>query len=165
MDNKKIAIEIHTAIEDNNIEEVVRLIDFDTERLNMMTPFGNWLHIAASEGKLEIVKKLVELGADVNMRGGTFNGGAINNAASEGHIEIVKYLLSCGAEMDVSEPERNPLFGAIHGGHVNIAKLLIESGIDTSIKYNGKYMTNMDALAFAIERGQKEIAVLLGAKP
>ena len=74
---------------------------------------------------------------------------------------MVKYLLSCGAEMDVSEPERNPLFGAIYGGHADIAKLLIESGIDTRVKYTGESMKNMDALAFAHERGQKDIAALL----
>ena len=79
--------------------------------------------------KLDIVK-LVELGSNINTLGGVY-GGALNEAASEGHIDIVRYLLSCGADMDTSEPERNPLFGAISNEHVDIAKLLIESGIDT----------------------------------
>lgn len=164
MDNVQIAKEIRTAIKQGNVERVKTLIGSDVERLNMMTPFGTWLHVAASEGKLEIVKCLIELGADVNRRGGVFDAGAIKEAASEGHIEIVKYLLSCGAEMDMSEPERNPLFGAIYGGHVDVARLLIESGIDINVKYTGKSMKNMDAYAFAIERGQKEIASLLEAK-
>lgn len=73
-----------------------------------------------SIGKLAIVKKLIELGAEVNMPGGVYGGGALNEAASAGNIDIVRYLLSCGAEMDVSEPERNPLFGAIGNGHVDV---------------------------------------------
>lgn len=58
---------------------------------------------------------------------------------------------------------RNPLFGAIHGGHTDVAKLLIESGIDTAANYTGENMTNMDALAFAKEWGRSEIVALLEA--
>lgn len=127
----------------------------------MMTPFGSWLHVAASRGELEIVKKLVELASNINMQGGVYGGGALNEAASAGHIDIVRYLLSCGADMDVSEPERNPLFGAISNGYVDIAKLLIEKGIDIDIRYSGEAMENMDALAFVRKQGQKEIVKLL----
>lgn len=162
MENIQLAKEIRTAIKQNNVERVVELIGSDMELLNMdMGPFGTFLHVAATHGKLEIVKRLIELGADINKRGGVYGGGALNQAASKGQIEIVRYLLSCGAEMDVSEPERNPLFGAIQGGYVDIAKLLIENGIDVHVKYTGEYMKNMDALAFAHEQGQIEIANLL----
>lgn len=127
----------------------------------METPFGAWLHVAASVGSVEMVKELLDLGVDINARGGTLGGNALNYAASNGHMEVVKYLLSCGAEMDVSEPERNPLFSAIYGGHIEIVNLLIENGIDIHVKYTGESMKNMDALAFAQERGQAEIAALL----
>ncbi|MBC2582745.1 suppressor of fused domain protein [Clostridium sp. DJ247] len=161
MDSIQITKEIRSAIKQGNVERVVELIDSSIEYLNMMTPFGTWLHVAASQGKLEIVQRLIDLGADINRRGGVYGGSAVNEAASEGHIKIVKYLLSCGAEMDVSEPERNPLFGAIANGHADIAKLLIDNGIDIHVKYNGESMKNMDALAFAREQGQIEIVKLL----
>ena len=64
---------------------------------------------------------------------------------------------------EFSEPERNPLFGAIYGGHTAIAKLLIDSGIDTTVKYSGESMHEMDALAFAHEWGRSDIAELLMA--
>ena len=105
-----LAKEIRTAIKQNNVEKVVELIGSDMELLNMVTTFGTWLHVAATHGKLVIVKRLIELGADINRRRGVFGGGAIDVAASEGHIDIVRCLLSSGAEIDVSEPERNPLF-------------------------------------------------------
>lgn len=162
MENIQLAKEIRTAIKQNNVERVVELIGSDMELLNMtMRPFGTFLHVAATHGKLEIVKRLIDLGADINRRGGIYGGESLNQVASKGQIEIVRYLLSCGAEMDVSEPERNPLFGAIQGGYVDIAKLLIENGIDIHVKYTGEYMKNMDALAFAHEQGQIEIANLL----
>lgn len=48
-------------------------------------------------------------------------------------------------------------------GNINIAKVLIDNGINTKIKYSGENITNMDAYAFAIERGQKDIAELIKA--
>ncbi|MGG0277496.1 suppressor of fused domain protein [Bacillus rhizoplanae] len=161
MDSKQAAKEIRSAIKKSDIERVVELIGSNDELLNMMTPFGTWLHVAASKGELDIVKKLIELGLNVNRLGGVYGGGALNEAASAGHIQVVRYLLSCGADMDVSEPERNPLFGAISNGHVDIAKLLIESDIDTDVKYSGESMKDMDALNFAREQGQEEIVKLL----
>lgn len=161
MDSKQVAKEIRSAIKNGNVEKVTELIGSNIELLNMMTPFGTWLHVAASRGKLDIVKKLIELGSNINTLGGVYGGGALNEAASEGHAEIVNYLLSCGAEMDISEPERNPLFGAISNGHVDIAKLLIESGINTNVKYSGESMKGMVALTFAREQGQLKIVKLL----
>ncbi|REK71270.1 ankyrin repeat domain-containing protein [Paenibacillus paeoniae] len=162
MDKGQVAKEIRLAIKRGHLEKVSELIGNDSEVLNLMTTFGNWLHVAASEGQLEIAKKLINLGIDVNGLGGVFGGGALNEAASEGHIDIVRYLLSCGAELDVSEPERNPLFGAISNGHTDITHLLIKSGIDMSVKYSGESMKNMDALHFAREMGQMEVVKLLG---
>ncbi|MFF2875008.1 suppressor of fused domain protein [Gottfriedia sp. NPDC057991] len=161
MDSKQIGKEIRTAIKNGDDERVFELIGSNNEILNMMTPFGTWLHVAASKGELNIVKKLIDIGIDVNKLGGIFGGGALNAAASAGHIEIVEYLLSCGADMDVSEPVRNPLFGAISNGHADVAKLLIESGIDTSVKYTGEIMKDTDAFKFAREQGEFEILKLL----
>lgn len=81
MDKMQISKEICSAIKGGNL--VVELIDGNVEVLNMITPFGTWLHVAASKG----------------------------------YIEIVRYLVSCGAELDISDPIRNPLFGAISNGY------------------------------------------------
>ncbi|MFI8707950.1 suppressor of fused domain protein [Bacillus sp. NPDC077411] len=161
MDKIQTSKEIRSAIKSGNLEKVVELIDSNVQVLNMITPFGTWLHVAASRGELDIVKKLIELGIDINTLGGTYEGGALNEAASEGHINVVKYLLACGADLDISDPIRNPLFGAISNGYPDIAKLLIESGIDVNVKYTGESMKAMDALAFAKEQGQGEIVKLL----
>jgi ankyrin repeat protein len=126
-----------------------------------MTPFGTWLHVAASAGNIEIVKYLVSVGADVNKCGGIPESAPIDHAASEGHGEIVNYLLTQSAEINVSDPEKNPLFGAIYGGHLDIVKLLVERGIDVHVKYTKGSMKGMDAVAFARERGQVDIAEFL----
>ena len=161
MDDKEVFRSLRTAIKHGNVEDVIALISSDTTRLETMTLFGTWLHVAASFGQLEIVKRLIAMGADVNRKGGVSEGGPLDPASAGGHIEVVKYLLSCGAEMDVSRSESNPLFSAIYGGHTDVARLLIESGIDTKVKYTGSFMESMDALAFANEWGRTDIADLL----
>jgi len=57
------------------------------------------------------------------------------------------------------------LFAAIYGGHMDIVRFLIESGVDAHVKYTGEFMKNMDAVAFAREQGQIEIAELLSVVP
>ncbi len=160
MDRKELNNRIHDAIEAGNLGEVAALIGNDSELRDISTVFGTWLHIAADEGQLPVVKWLLKAGADINRRSGIRSRSALNAAASRGHLEVARYLLSQGAEMDVSEPERNPLLSAILAGSLDMVKLLLEHGIDATVIYPGEYMPNMDANAysFAWEQGQRQIA-------
>jgi ankyrin repeat protein len=54
--------------------------------------------LAAGEGHLEIVKLLLEHGADVNAK--TAYETALHLAAEKGHLEIVKFLLEHGADVN-----------------------------------------------------------------
>jgi uncharacterized protein len=153
---------IYEAIKKGHVSELQVLLSSNGSHLEAKTPFGTWLHVAASfGGNLDIVKCLVEMGISVNEKGGVLGGTPLNVAVSRGHIKVVNYLLQCATEIDVSVPERNPLFGAIYGGHKDIVEILIEHGIDTQIRYTGECMSNMDAVAFAQERGHTEIAELI----
>ncbi len=153
--------EIRAAIKQGDAHKVKKLIEQNNGAIDLITPFGTWLHVASSRGQLEIVQLLVSLGADVNRRAGVFDGTALNEAANEGHLSIVEFLLACNGIMDTSEPERNPLFSAIISGNQEIVKRLLDSGIDASVRYSGKNMDGMDAYDFAIERGQIDIAKML----
>ncbi|WEF32875.1 ankyrin repeat domain-containing protein [Pseudoduganella chitinolytica] len=151
----------YDAIKNFNNEVARHLLTEDTSLINAMTPFGTLLHVASAAGNIDIIHYLIAHGADINTRGGALGGSALNEAASDGRIEVVRYLLSHGAAMDTSEPERNPLFSSIYGGHVEVSRILISNGIDVTVRYTGESMKEMDALAYAVERGQKEIAALL----
>lgn len=161
MDEIHLQKDIRSAIKKGDVEKLSELLGSSTERLNIQTPFGTWLHVAASKGQLEIAKKLLQLGIDINALGSAYGGGALNNAASVGNIEMVEYLIAQGAEMDVTSPTRNPLFGAISNGSFDIAKILIEAGIDTKVKYGSGSTGEIDALSFAKEQGQTEIVNML----
>lgn len=152
---------IYRSSMDGDAKSLLSLIGTNVSRLHTDTPFGTPLHIAASRGDLGLVRTLVELGAEIDRRGGTFDGAPINSAASNGHLSVVQYLIEQKADLDTSSPERNPLFGAILNGSVEIVEILLSAGIDTTVRYTGESMKNMGAIEFAIERGQKEIAAIL----
>lgn len=164
MDNTQFDKDIRSAIKMGKLDTLRDLLEKEPEKLTWMTPFGTWLHVAAAHGHLEIVKYLINAGIDVNAQGGTFSTNALERATAKGHLDIVKYLIGKNVEIDISEPDRNPLFAAIYGGHLEIVQLLVENNIDISIKYTGETMKNMDAHAFAMERGQPEIAEYLKRK-
>lgn len=161
----KIYKAVRTAIKNGELTVVVQLLGDDRSRLQMDTPFGSWLHMAAAHGQLEIVRWLVSQGSDVNAIGGMAARRPLDEAAAEGHLDVVKFLIDSGAILDTSDSVRNPLFSTIVGGtsdsHTAVAKLLIDSGIDTKVKYTGENMTDMDAIAFAKEWGRTDIVRLL----
>jgi len=164
LDKKSVNKAIRNAIKLGDINEVKQLIGDDNEILNTMTSFGTWLHVAAKKGHLEMVEYLINKGIDIDAKGGTFDASALNLAAGAGHLEIVKYLIEAGAELDVSLAKRNPLFGAIYGGHKDIVEFLVKKGIGISIRYTGESIKNMDAYQYAKEFGQTEIAEYLKQK-
>lgn len=164
MDKTQSAKDIRNAIKNGQLETLRDLLENEPEMLTWMTPFGTWLHVAAAHGHLEIVEYLINAGIDVNAEGGTFSTNALERATTKGHLDIAKYLICRNVEMDISEPDRNPLFAAIYGGHLDIVKLLVEKNINISIKYSGESMEDMDAYSFAIERGQTEIAEYLSKR-
>jgi uncharacterized protein len=164
MTEKTFVKDMWDTIRQGDLDRVVNLIETDRDHLHLTTVFGTWLHFAAIHGKLEIVKYLVMKGLDINEHSDSTSSGftPINAAASKGHLEVVQYLLSCGAILDVSRyAKENPLFRATQKGYREVVELLIDSGINTKIKYNTQTMRNMDALALAYEWGQNDIVDLL----
>ena len=164
MDKIKIAKDIRGTITDGQLDTLRDLLEKEPEMLTWMTPFGTWLHVATAHGHLDIIEYLIHAGIDVNAQGGTLSTNALERAATKGYLDITEYLINQSIEIDTSEPDRNPLFAAIYGGHFDIVQLLVKNNIDISIKYSGDSMKDMDAYAFAIERGQTKIAEYLKQK-
>jgi len=94
---------------------------------------------AAYKGQTNVVKDLLDKGADPNERGRYEFGWGIAwedatplfCAAHEGHLEAVKVLVDRGADVDVpGHLGWTPLMGAAYKGYTNIAKILVERGAD-----------------------------------
>ncbi len=129
-----------------------------------LKPFGPPLCRAAESGKLEIVKYLVEAGADVHLRGGFSETNAVEHAASRGHVAVLKYLLSIGGTMDTDTGQQNPLLSAIYNGHDECAKILIDHGIDFNTTYIRPDGSEFNALSHSLDYGREEITRYLKTK-
>ena len=83
---------------------------------------------AVAAGDIELVKRIVSGGADVNVK--TKNGYTpLHCAVHEGNIEIIKFLISHGADVNVKDEDGDtPLDLAAHENNNEIAKLLISGG-------------------------------------
>ena len=102
---------------------------------------------AALDGNPEIVKLLLDAGADPNQRT-QWDECALANAVVRAHIEVVRQLLAAGAEVNIeykpqSVPsgERNtvifsrfcPLADAVSQGEAEITDLLLQAGADPNL--------------------------------
>ena len=139
------------------------------------------LHEAAYSGEHDVVRWLVENGADVGIRDTQFNSLPVHWANVAGRRDVYEYLLprspltlaDCAefgliervkAMLDadptlVNGDDHNgvPLFEAIGGGHIEIVRVLLASGADTTMT-NSRGLT---ALELATRRGHDPITELI----
>ncbi|KAJ5423296.1 NACHT nucleoside triphosphatase [Penicillium cf. griseofulvum] len=110
---------------------------------------------ASAEGYQEIVKLLLDKGADINTQGGRTAGTA---ASAEGYQEIVKLLLDKGADINTQGGRYgNALQAASGEGHQETVKLLLDKGADINTQ-GGRYG---NALQAASGEGHQEIVEIL----
>ena len=92
------------------------------------TPLG----VAASCGNFELVKLLIEKGADVNALN-HFSGSTLRIAIVEGYFEIAKLLLKHGADVNQLYYEKNILCTAVEDtDNSDIINTLIKYGADVN---------------------------------
>ena len=96
---------------------------------------GNPLIMAAKNGHLNVVKYLVEEGADVNAHV-MGDETPLIRAAWSGHLDVVKYLVEQGADVNKSvrdsyslnSEKRSALKMARRGNHQKVISYLISKG-------------------------------------
>ncbi len=114
------------------------------------------LIFAADRGHLEIVKMLLERGADVNRKDTTYQSSPIIWAAYNGHTAVVAFLIEHG-----SADAADSLGVAIEKGYMDVVKAVLSSGKVPKDSLG-------PALSAARQQGRSEIAELLvqaGAVP
>ena len=108
---------------------------------------------AAADGHADMVRLLVEAGADVRARSAIIQwerqrtdeprdkwlppGGftPLLLAAREGRVAAAKALIDAGADINEVDPDRHSaLVIALMNGHVDVAGLLIDGGIDVNVE-------------------------------
>lgn len=145
---------------------VDRLIQEDCIPLNKQsrTPSQTPLHIAAENGQVAMVNKLLEIGFDLNQE--IINDGRtpLCFAAEAGQLEMVRALL---AKPNINKEAANLdglniLHLAAKNGHVGVVNYLLnEAGFDINVRTNN----SSNALQLAAENGHLAVVEALLAHP
>ncbi|GLU35653.1 ankyrin repeat domain-containing protein [Trinickia caryophylli] len=89
------------------------------------------LMLAALNGDTDLVKLLIDKGAEVNKKGWA----PLHYAAANGHDDIVQLLIDHDAYLDTASPNgTTPLMMAARGNHITTMKVLLDAGADPRVK-------------------------------
>lgn len=160
------------AIKEKDKNEVIKILSSGNVDIN---PPGESYKVnkplayASAYGNLEIVKVLVEVGADINGQV-AYGDVALIKAAEHGNREIIEYLIRAGA--DVNKPNAfgvSPFIGFCISEDIAIVKLALDYGGQINNSYlnqtnQGKGKNNFTALQAAAYYGKLEVVELFLAR-
>jgi ankyrin repeat protein len=151
------------AMDDDNLEEFVRLLDAHPEHIRAPDGSNCWMKNAAQSGRVRFLQVILERGVNVNEPSGDQNpdsqfyepDGPILWAAAEGQLDSVRWLLDHSAKLNFTVRGKIrclSLMWAAKEGHFEVVKLLIERGADWRSTSNGHTPE-----WYAKEYGQNEV--------
>ncbi|KAJ8688412.1 hypothetical protein QAD02_024207 [Eretmocerus hayati] len=148
-------------------DEVLTLLLNAKAELNRLNDSGESpLSLAAKCGSYQMVQRMIDAGANVNLSEGSTNP-ALRNAIVGAHIDIVKLLLDCGADINVKDDDgKNIMWAAAEkwnenkaAVYIDILKLIMDHNANKNRivfeKYVGYVLESgsMEAMQLFIENG------------
>ncbi len=151
-------------VDNGDVVKLKEIVNKNPYLINSESIYGSLLQEAVNEENEDMVIFLINNGADINYIGGLAGTSILTDAVNNGNLRIVQLLIESGVELTAKTFEANSLFAAIYKRHNEIAKYLIDMGIDTTAKYNIGEIKNCDAMEYAKQYGCTEIYNYLKAK-
>jgi ankyrin repeat protein len=142
------------AIADNDTNTASQLLESNTN-LVFARDNGSKLPFleAAAAGNVSLIKRMLELGADINAAGDTFSSvgmqdTALHWAVERNHFDVCQYLLEAGANPNrMNANFSSPLHLAFNENRGNMANLLLDYGADPFLE---KLFTNDKTTPFEL---------------
>lgn len=154
--------------DEENLAEILQIIAGDQSLIDSRN--GNSftaLHLAARNGFANIVKFLIEAGANKNSAASQEHRQwtPIHYAAKHGHVEAVKILIQSGVDKETKTGfGLTPLLISTEFGKLDLVKFLLSIGAERNVRTTDENY-NMNALHYAAVGGHLDIVrVLLNAK-
>jgi len=125
---------IYVAAAQGDVESVKAFLKKDPNLINAPASNDGWsaLHWAAYMNRLDVIKVLIENGADVNIRERIYNVTPLHRAVCKGHLDAAKFLIDKGADVKIKFKNGGTM---LHSpGTFETAKLLIDNGADVNAK-------------------------------
>jgi serine/threonine-protein phosphatase 6 regulatory ankyrin repeat subunit B len=117
------------------------------------------LHAASDAGHLNVVKRLLEHGANLESRDSR-DKTALHTASEAGHLDIVKWLLEHGADLESTNyQDKTALYIASESGQLEILQFLLQNHAKPDSI--ATYENQRNALHIASINGHLEIVELL----
>ena len=136
------------------IKILLNRVDVNKQIDNEVGDYTTSLKLASEKGYLDLVKILLEHGADVNSTTGDYDYTALMYASKYEHIKIVQILLKHGADVNIQN--RNGFTALIYAserGYSKIVGMLLEHGADIN------QLSNFGENALMIAINQKYVSL------
>ncbi|MBN3313755.1 BCL3 protein, partial [Atractosteus spatula] len=105
--------------------------DLEARNYEGLTP----LHLAVQSGSCELVKLLLDSGADIDAVDIKSGRSPLIHAVENNNMEMVNFLIKCGASVNAQSYSGNSaLHSACGRGLVEAVRLLLRNGADSSLK-------------------------------
>jgi ankyrin repeat protein len=119
------------------------------------------LMVACQWNHLEIVRFLLDKGADIELSGRSCGRNALMYACLSGNARLVELILQRGAWIDATDcTGRTPLMMAATVGHTEIVRLLVKNGAKINLRDN----TGKSAQDWASCEGHRDVVEFLRAQ-
>ena len=128
---------LYDAAEAGDLKRVQVLVEQRADKEKTGGSFGYTpLIIASYNGHLDVVRYLVEQGADIE-KAVDYGDTPLIWASAEGPLEVVRYLLEQGADVNkTNDSGSTSLHMAAYHGNLEMAKLLMVYGADLNARNN-----------------------------
>jgi len=146
------------AAKNGDFQAVKNILKHDPSKLDAKNEDGyTALHWACMRAHWDVVKYLIEKGADLNVVGGD-GGTQINWAVHHDNVDIIKILIDKGAKLNIrNQWGMTELHTAIWRGNIHVVGYLLDHGSDPTIKTNEGWT----AMHYAYRSGHDKVIELL----
>ena len=135
---KSMSLNLFKFIVDNNYWDMFLNLDYNKFDLHVEDDYA--LRWSSSNGHIEIVKFLVEKGANIHAD----DDYALRWSSFCGHNDVVKFLIEKGANIHADDDDA--LKWSSGNGHIEVVKILIENGanIDVGIGLSHEWIDEIE---------------------